>query len=199
MKAAPGQAAARVFVAVSVDAGLKHAIQRLQEQLGEPCGKHVVRWVKPEQLHLTLKFFGNVGVDQFPELSNALRCACQGVTAFRLAIGGLGCFPSLQRPSVIWLGVSGEVEILGKLQKDIGLATNAFGDHSEVREFSPHLTIGRVKAAGHEARQAGLVIRNTPVGEIGSWDVPGVELIQSTLSPEGSSYRQLASVPFAGH
>ncbi len=180
-------------------AGLKRAIQRLQEQLRESCGKHVVRWLKPDQLHLTLKFFGNVGSDQLPELSNALRCACQGVTAFRLAIGGLGCFPSLQRPSVIWLGVSGDVDILDTLQKEIDLATKAFGDHSEFREFSPHLTIGRVKAAGREARQVGLAIGNAPAGEIGSWDVPEVELIQSTLSPEGSTYRPLANVPFAAH
>lgn len=195
----PMHAPVRAFVAVSLDAGLKASIHQLQDQLQDSCGIHVVRWANPDQLHLTLKFFGTVPSDRLTELSDALGASCHGITAFRLAIGGLGCFPSIQRPSVIWIEVRGDVGVLETLQKRIDRATTGFGSHSESREFHPHLTLGRVKTAGREARQAGLAIQNTQVGELGRWNVHEVELIQSTLSPQGSSYRQLACVSLAAH
>lgn len=191
----PESSAIRAFAAVSVDSGLKARVRDLQERLNALIHTKVVRWVPSDHLHLTLKFYGHLPLENLPALTSALRSSCDAIAPFTLSLCGLGCFPSAQKPSVIWLGVRGDLAILELLHKEIDNRTKALSGHSEDREFRPHLTIGRVKASPAEARRVGQTVQTQQLPELGRWSVREIELIQSTLTPQGSSYRSLAVIP----
>lgn len=186
----------RLFIAIAPETALAAEIGKVQRRLNVPGG--VVRWIKPEQLHLTLRFLGNVAAGQVEDVAAAVRRACAPATAFQLALEGAGCFPDAKRPRVIWLGIKGELEALGKVQSQIARETNNLGDHSGDRDFQPHLTIGRVKASGLKSRQVGEAVERNAVPKIGEWIVHDVLLVQSELSPAGPSYDTLATVAL-GH
>src|SRR5690348_13546190 len=106
----------RAFVAIPLPASLKGRVAAIQQRLDSRLGDHtLVRWTGPEQLHLTLRFYGDVPEAEIDELRAALRQATAGVRRFELSLTGLGGFPSLRRPSVLWLGLEGELETLRKL------------------------------------------------------------------------------------
>jgi len=183
----------RAFVAVVVPPMLIGRLKQLQQQLGAEVGGDAVRWTKPDQLHLTLKFLGNVRGDGVNDLKSALTRACAGRAAFQLTMEGLGCFPNARIPRVVWLGINGELEPLRKLQMEIDLQTQGFGDHAEERAFQPHLTIGRVNVQGKDAGRVGEAVERAAASRPGAWLVQEVELIQSKLAREGASYSTLAS------
>jgi 2'-5' RNA ligase len=185
----------RAFVSIALSPFLLGEIEKWQRQIQSTLPGEGVRWTRREQLHLTLKFFGNVAADQVQELTAALQRAAEGIRPLRLSLAGLGCFPTGQRPNVIWVGVAGELAELETLQRRIDDETGAYGSHSEDREFRPHLTVGRVKASPSQARAIGEVVRQTRVGCLGDWLVAEVELIQSTLRPQGSIYTRLVTLP----
>lgn len=184
----------RAFAAIELAAGPISEIQKLQHRLQAATGRVGVRWTRAEQIHLTLQFFGNVVQSRVGELISALEHACRGVRPFGLSISGLGCFPSLGRPQVVWVGVHGDLENLRRLQKNVQTETSQFGDHAEEREFHPHLTIGRVKAPPAEVRRVGELIRQSQTPPLGEWEVGEIELIQSKLTPQGSVYSRLTVV-----
>ncbi|MBI4662674.1 MAG: RNA 2',3'-cyclic phosphodiesterase [Verrucomicrobia bacterium] len=188
----------RAFAAIPVAPDLKAEILRLQERLQRLFRKNPVRWVRGEQLHLTLKFYGNVDSTQVASLTAALRMACEGVRPFELSITGSGCFPSFQRPNVVWLGLTGDLPVLEQLQIRIEQQTKDFGRQSDNRSFHPHLTLGRIKAGPSAAREVGRVIQEAGIGEIGRWKVGEFELIQSTLSPRGISYQEVECFVLCG-
>ncbi len=187
----------RAFVAVGVPPELLDRIDTEAKRLAAQCDPHTVRWVRPEQCHLTLRFFGNVPSEQRDALTSALRRAAAGVAPFSLTVRGLGCFPSPERARVIWLGVEGDLAALTQLQERVVQETAAFGSDLEERDFHPHLTLGRVKAFGPSLRRLGEIIQSTEVGTLGSWEVKGIALTQSRLSSSGSIYTALAEVPLA--
>ena len=184
----------RAFVAVTIPPRLIEALKRVQDQLRATVRGELVRWTKPEQLHLTLKFLGNVPANRLEELKAALSRACEGHPPFQLALEHLGCFPNVRNPRVIWVGIGGDRQALPRLHRSIDEATHGFGDHSEERAFQPHLTIGRVKAEPRRAMQVGAAIEQTPLGSLGEWKVDEVELMQSELLPEGAHYSKLAAL-----
>ena len=185
----------RAFVAVPLPDRVKELIQNCQGRLQSLIQGQAVRWVRPEQLHLTLKFYGKVAAKDVTALISALRPSCGNACRFKLSLADLGCFPSHQRPSVLWLGVSGDSATLVEIQKKIEAATQTFGSHAEDRHFHPHLTIGRVKAGGSQSRLVGQIVRDHRLSDFPEWEVREVELIQSSLSPQGTSYRSLAVLP----
>ena len=191
-------AALRAFVAARLDAELLDKITAQQRRIEAKLARAPVRWTRPEQLHLTLHFLGNVQVEAIPALHQALSAAAQGIAPFRLALGTLGCFPNWRRPSVIWLGLQGELAALQRLQEAIRLRCQTFGSHAEERAFHPHLTIGRVKPAAQPARALGEVIQSEPAAALGGWHVDRVTLMRSELRAGGSIYTVLADVPLAG-
>ena len=182
---------ARAFVAATLPTELLRAIEVRQGQLERKLEPGQVRWTPTTQIHLTLRFFGNVLRTRTGELFEVLRMAAQGSAPLALSVRGLGCFPSWQRPSVIWMGIEGDIEPLAKLQAQIERHTGDFGSHSEDRAFHPHLTIGRVRSQGAVPRKIGEVLRREPAVEIGSWRVNEIALIQSHLTPQGSIYTNL--------
>ena len=183
----------RAFIAVPLEPELAAEINKVQQRLNSPGG--AVRWISPEQLHLTLQFLGNVTADRLDELTAALRRACARTAPFQLALEGAGCFPNTKSPRVVWIGIQGDLEPFRKLQEQIAQETKNFGDRGAERAFQPHLTIGRVKTSGLEGRKAGQVIECASVPKLGEWTVHQVLLVQSELTPGGARYTTLAAVP----
>lgn len=183
----------RAFVAIALPQILVERLKQIQQQLQSGAGGDAVLWTKPAQLHVTLKFLGNVAGDALKNLKSALRHACKGQAPFRLALENPGCFPNTRNPRVIWVGISGELEPLQKLQTQIDREMQAFGDHTEEHAFQPHLTIGRVKVQGKEARKIGEAIERATVSSPGGWRVHNVELMQSEIGREGARYSILTT------
>ncbi|MFO1497820.1 MAG: RNA 2',3'-cyclic phosphodiesterase [Verrucomicrobiota bacterium] len=185
----------RAFVAACLPDALLQAIITVQSNLAQMPGVSHVRWTHREQLHLTLRFYGNVAQPEVPALERALGHAVQGLPVPTLSVEGLGCFPSIQRPRVIWLGIGGDLSQLHQMEARIRQATVAFGSHSETRTFQPHLTLGRIERAGADAKRLGQVVEQAATPAPGRWRLTELQLIQSQLKPSGSEYTTLATMP----
>ncbi len=158
-----------------------------------------MKWVEPRGIHLTLKFLGSVEEAKVPALVQALPRACEGLDPFEVALSGLGVFPNPSRPRVAWVGLSGGVETLLRLQEGVEKVLSPFGFPREERSFTPHLTIARLRegVAPDEARAFGQAfLRASP--ESVSFKVEGISLMKSQLTPSGAIYTRLAFIPFRG-
>jgi len=186
----------RAFVAIELSENLRREVVRIQGSLqGKGIVDHV-RWVKPEGIHLTLKFLGNVPTSAINEIAQALTQASEGVKPFTICVTGLGCFPSTGRPNVIWVGIEGDTGALMCLQTAVEDRLSLLGYPKEKRSYSPHLTLGRTARdiAARERRRLGDILEQQTVGSLGEMQVRDVSLIRSELSPAGARYTRLAAV-----
>lgn len=186
----------RAFLALELPGGLKSALRDARRQF-EILPGGAVRWTSPEQMHLTLRFLGDIPAADVGDVTLALRRACDGVGGFELKAGELGAFPGARRPRVLWIGLGGELGPLRVLQARVLAETRRWGGMEE-REFHPHLTLGRVKTtrADHLATLARLLsAARAPAG--GGWAVDHVDFIRSELTPAGARYTVLATAPLA--
>lgn len=186
----------RCFIAISLDRALAREVGRVQRQLAPAVPADAVRWVRVDQLHLTLKFLGDVAEARVDLLAESLRRACAGRGPLRLELNGLGCFPNLTRPRVLWVGVGGDTDALRQVQARVAAETTNFGDQGEEQQFHPHLTIGRLKSREPGVlRRVGQALGAASVGALGQWQVGEVILFSSRLSPQGPTHTALARVP----
>ena len=190
----------RTFIAIELDEAINAAIADLQGQLKAKVPRESVRWVKPEGIHLTLKFLGNVPANRVEEIERALTQACVGFPAFSVSVGGLGCFPNPRRPRVVWVGVQEESGTLARLQKAIEDGLEKLGFAPEGREFHAHLTLGRTqqRASSGDVRRLGQLVEEADIGQLGQMEARAVSLIKSDLRPTGAVYTQLAAVRLEG-
>jgi 2'-5' RNA ligase len=186
----------RTFIAFKPPKEIRRRIDELQLHL-RAAGLGV-RWVKPDNIHLTLKFLG----DTDPSLDSAIRTAMQtavsGQRPLELAVGGLGGFPSLKRPRVIWLAVTGDIERLQAIQARLAENLAPCGFKRERRPFRAHLTIGRLRNPKHwGAQEAAMVAK---LGAMPPQPFMADTLIwyRSQLHPEGAVYSELVRVPLDG-
>ena len=185
----------RTFIAVNLPADVLTRIGQVQAELKPAARSGAVRWAAPEQIHLTLKFLGDIASGSLPELVAALHRACAGIGPFELCAEGLGAFPDLQRPRVLWAGIAGGLSSLHALQENVLRETEAWGKPEE-RAFHAHLTLGRVKECGpRELRELVAIMESMSVPEFGCWQVTDLHLMRSELSPDGSRYTCLAAIP----
>ena len=180
---------ARLFVAMPVPAEVKERVQASQGHLRRLMRRSTVNWARPEQMHLTLRFFGSVSVDELEAINAALHDACAKARTVDLMATGLGVFPNKRRPHVIWTGIqelSGELELL---HNEISRSTAMFGQAPENRSFSPHLTLGRIKElnAG-DCRELRRFLDQYASAQFGEWNPCKVELIKSDLGKDGSKH-----------
>lgn len=186
----------RTFLAIELDDAHHRALANLQAQLQRERAARYVRWVAPENIHLTLKFLGDVESSRLPDLQRAVAKVCASAVPFALKISGAGAFPNTQRPNVIWVGVSGEVERAARSAQEIDEACAALGFAREARPFSPHLTLGRVQrdAAMGDRQKIGAMIVSANVGELGVLRVERIAMMKSELRAGGSLYTRLAAL-----
>lgn len=181
----------RLFIACHLSESALKAIQAVQNQLKSLAG---VRWTKPSQFHLTLQFLGDTPSAKIDPLIATLHTALSETPAFSLAVEGLGVFPTLKRPRVIWLGFGEGTQALTQLQRKVVQATAEHGFEAEKRRYSPHLTLGRVNQGVSAAERAeiGRHIEALNIGHVATSPVETVSLIRSQLKPSGAVYTTLA-------
>lgn len=185
----------RCFIAIRPPEVVLDKILGLKSDFEKKIPNEFIRWCSKEQLHLTLKFLGNVYESDIEKLQESIGNSCSGFSQFELTISGLGCFPGFDFPKVIWLGITGETDVLRALQETIEINVCEFGNSKEEREFKPHLTLGRIKNAPRRELVSigkGLKIAVSQVDVIGNWIVREVLLMQSVLQPGGAVYKELA-------
>jgi 2'-5' RNA ligase len=183
----------RLFIAVELNDAIKHRIQEAQSLLKTIRGK--VGWTKPEQMHLTLKFLGNVDEEKIPAVLEGMNRAVSEAAAFHVDIEGLGAFPSQGRINVLWVGIKPNSS-LAELHKCLEDEMSAIGFEREEREFSPHLTLGRVREAfdGLACRKLLEQHRAFPVG---GQVVDRIILFSSELNPTGAVYSIISCTKFS--
>ncbi|HBB18355.1 MAG TPA: RNA 2',3'-cyclic phosphodiesterase [Syntrophus sp. (in: bacteria)] len=156
-----------------------------------------IRWVRPEGIHSTLKFFGELSGDGVANIAAVVEKAAEKEAPFSLSIGGAGVFPDPHRPRVLWLGMGGDVERLRVFQTGIEQALLRIGFPREERPYRPHLTLGRIRSS------KGLVGLSRALEKgaeytAGRFIASGLGLIQSELTPGGAIYTRLKWFPFSG-
>lgn len=183
----------RSFVATNLPAEIKEGLAAIEDKLA--LNRPWVKWVEPSGIHLTLKFLGNLDPERIREVLEILGDLCHGAGPFRLEVGGLGAFPGVSRPRVIWVGVGGELEKLAILQRNIDEGLSRVGFAPEDRAFTPHLTIGRVREGADPVlkRELGREIEGSGSPFFGSFVVSSISLMRSQLTPKGAVYSELGS------
>jgi 2'-5' RNA ligase len=188
----------RAFIAISLSPEIRRSLDEVSNKLKERLPDVPVRWVPADNIHLTIKFLGDVSVSNIEMLQKILGTeACQH-TPFEFSVGNLGAYPSISRPRVIWVGVEAPDE-LHALQRGIEAETARLGYAREKRAYSPHLTLGRVSrnADASDTRCIRKVLKNCTIGFLGAARVQEVHLYRSELQPGGAVYSQIFSAPFA--
>ncbi|MFC7044166.1 RNA 2',3'-cyclic phosphodiesterase [Halobacteriaceae archaeon GCM10025711] len=182
----------RLFVSVDLPDDLADAVAAVQDEFADASG---LEFTDPTQAHLTLKFLGDVPDGDVPEIEAALERAVDAadVAPFEATFAGLGVFPSEEYIRVLWLGVEDGAEELTRLQAAVESAMVDLGFDEEDHEFTPHVTLARMKhAGGKELVQAGVRERDPTVGTA---TVESVHLTRSDLTPEGPEYTTVHTVP----
>jgi 2'-5' RNA ligase len=184
----------RSFIAIEMPPEVRKSLFRLQQSL--KAGGQQIKWVEPENLHLTLQFLGNIDSAKVGAITSAIEKVAAGIRHFQIEVGGLGVFPDARRVNVIWVGLAGDLEKLDKLQKNIEAELTPLGFPPETRPFTPHLTIGRVRdfARPEERSSIGQMIARADYNVKYKIDVADVNLMKSQLTPGGPIYSKLATV-----
>jgi 2'-5' RNA ligase len=186
----------RTFIALDFPLSILDSIEQQTKRLRQTLGNDVIRWVLTHNLHLTLKFLGNVPVSHLEFLNQMLVQATDSITQFDLQIGGVGSFPNSNRPRVLWVGIHAPAA-LSNLQKAIEEGAKRLGYEKEERPFSPHLTLGRVRQGldGKDLQKIRNALSSIQLGKIGIARVDSVHIYKSDLNSEGSVYTKLFSTP----
>ncbi len=182
----------RTFIAIKLPNAVTAAISEVQEGMRSHGVK--LRWVKPENVHLTLKFLGDVPKDDIEKIQSLMYDSAAACTPISLFAKGIGVFPGIKRPRVVWVGVSGELEALIGLKSRLEEGLEDLGFEKEKRSFKSHLTLGRVKGRV-EPKQLGDVIKKYEGFRSETFCAENVVLYQSELKPTGAVYTALARVP----
>ncbi|HEY3320951.1 MAG TPA: RNA 2',3'-cyclic phosphodiesterase [Planctomycetota bacterium] len=182
----------RAFIAIELDHPVKSALEKLQ--LGLNAGR-VVRWTKPEQIHLTLKFLDDIPQENVQPITAALTSLCAQFKPFSLSLTQWGCFPNPYKPRIVWIGLGGALDVLHALQAGIDREMKDLCSHVENKPFTPHLTIGRTRqdARRQDMEKLGTQISSAPPPPATSWTVREVRLMRSELLPQGPKHTQLAA------
>ena len=181
----------RCFIAINLNEELKMEIDRLTA--GMKKGNRDVRWVPAENLHITLKFLGAVPDESTKEIKEALSQISARYRPFDVKLRGMGLFPDRRRPKVVWIDMLNSEELI-RLQEQVELFTESLGFKRENRQFSPHLTIGRVRTPGRSGSLVDAVeeFKDTDFGNI---RVDTIYLMKSDLKPTGAQYSVIAGFP----
>ena len=184
----------RCFVALNLPPEWKGRLAELEARLKE--ARADVSWVKPENIHLTLKFLGGVEETRISLVKRAIQEGLGGEGPLALSLAGLGVFPNPRSPRVIWVGVEGDTERIQKLQKRLEQALEEVGFSREARPFSPHMTLGRMRSRQGAAGLMELV-GHLEEYRAGSIMAESIELMRSQLHPAGAIYTILESFPLS--
>ena len=184
----------RAFIGVALPESIRTSLHALQQELAE--SRADLKWVEPEQLHLTLKFLDEITEEQRQQVETMLRRVTASATPFMVQLDQVGAFPSRHAPRVIWVGLAEGTEELARMAAMIEEEARAMGLRREERPFASHLTVGRVRSSRSLkalAQQLPHVQWKSPA----PWHVVAITLYQSVLSSAGAHHSKLAEISFA--
>jgi 2'-5' RNA ligase len=192
--------AIRAFIAIELPETILAELGNIEERLKPQMPHDTIRWVKADSIHLTLKFLGQVPSDQLGLITSSLRAAVAVHAPFTLEVKEAGCFPNIHRPRVVWVGIQESNHRLHAVQRAVENAIAPLGYPTEIRDFTPHLTLGRLARDVRPADQKriGELVQAAGVGSLGKWEVRQVALIKSDLKPTGAEYTVLTQAPLTG-
>lgn len=181
----------RCFIAIKIQKTVKESIENIKQNLMKSGAD--VKWVSFENLHITLKFLGKTDELLVPSIIDSLYKKLSPYTPFYIKITGIGCFPGLKRPRVLWIG-SETPEILRKIQSDVENEMAKFGYTEEKRTYTAHITIGRVRS---QKINRDLIKKMDGLREqdFGAMEINKICLMKSELKPAGAQYHTLAEIP----
>jgi len=180
-------ASKRLFIAIWIPSNL---IQRVEEiQCGLKCGLgDALAWTRKDQLHLTLRFFGNVSDADFEPLLDAISVSAKRFAPIEAALEGLGCFPNRRNPRILWIGIQDRSGQLAHLHSNLAKETGAFGSPPDAKPFRAHLTIARTRTRRTLDRDQREFLNQFDAPNLGEWTASEISLVKSSLSLRGSCY-----------
>ena len=194
----------RAFVAGELPDELKKTIAQVQAQIKGRIAREIppearIQWVRPDSMHLTLKFLGDIEETQVESIRQALASRVMTVPGFLVEVGSLGVFPDLRMPRVLWVGLSdqpGHLQGLLHLAEQVETSLETLGFPRESKPFNPHLTLARIK---ERSREVGKVLSDSGIlkheTRLGSLPVEMISLMKSDLKPSGAVYAKLWEAP----
>ena len=186
----------RCFIAIEIPEPIQNELVRIQERLR--CQIEKASWVKPGNIHLTLKFLGDINPENIESIGKAVEEVASRHYSFLLHIGGIGAFPNLARPRVIWAGVRVGVEHTSALAEAINLALSKHGFPLETKKFNPHLSIGRLREKINLKPYANQYLQYDSINGA-EMTVGAISLIRSQLDSRVAIYSTLQSYLLRQH
>lgn len=183
----------RMFIAIPIPGEVTSRIREVELELGRSLSG--VKWVEPENLHITLKFLGNVPSNRVEEIAEGLRRAARGLPSFKIGLTGIGCFPPGGNPRVIWVGIREGGGELRRFSSRVEEEMEGIGFPREKRQFVPHLTLGRARDGFQDPRG---VLGTYQTVEFGSFMTRSIRLMRSRLTRSGPIYSLLAEADLEG-
>jgi 2'-5' RNA ligase len=178
----------RTFLAIELPEKITYTISKVQEEIKSYGLK--IRWVRPENIHLTLKFLGDIKTADTEKVARAVSESVTGHPPISLAVKGIGVFPGIKKPRVLWLGISKQVDLLTALQKTLDDKLEAMGFPKEKRPFRGHLTLGRIKSI-IDPKTLHDVLKEFTMFESEHFFADRIILYKSDLKPKGAVYTKL--------
>ena len=185
----------RAFIAVDLSSEIQQCLSQVVDDFKKALGENApVRWVPVENIHLTLKFLGDVSVANVEMLTEIVRSVAENHHVFEISVGGNGAFPNTRRPRVLWVGIEAPSELI-MVQRNIDIETSRLGYASDKRGFSPHLTMGRISrnASTRDLREISKFLDKKTVGFLGVTSINEIHLFRSDLHPGGAVYSKVFS------
>jgi 2'-5' RNA ligase len=187
----------RTFIAIELSPELNTTLGGIQNSL--PIPSQAIKWVKPESIHLTLKFLGDTPLSQIESIVQGMEKAALACPAFTLSTTRIGAFPSLSNPKVIWLGLKGETDKLQATFAEVEKNISRLGFPTDTREFAPHLTLGRLRenAGRNDIETTAKILKSAPPIPQTSLHASHICLFKSQLLPAGPLYTRLTQISLA--
>lgn len=183
----------RVFIAINLPKETRKELENLQKDLGR---KHwPVRWEKPEKIHITLAFLGNLSSSRLSQLQAAIEKGSKEARPFEISFKGLGVFPDFVKPRIVWAGLKGDLKSLARLQKSLENELKKAKIWFDKKPFVPHVTIGRVRKGISKGALQDLGKKIKKLRKIDFQSkilVDAVNIMKSDLLPKGSVYKRIA-------
>lgn len=183
----------RSFLAIEIPDTILKLVAEVQKALKSSNAD--IKWVNPEDIHITLKFFGNIDESKIESIIKSVEKVIESFSPFSIKVKGVGSFPNLKAPRVIWVGVLDERGILSQFQNQLEKAFEKLGFEAEKRSFHPHLTLGRIRSF----KEKGELIKRMErfqEDDFGEFMVEKVVLFKSDLTRQGPIYTALKEVRF---
>jgi len=188
------QRSLRTFIAIELDQGLQKILKGIQDDLRKTGAD--VKWVESHNIHLTLKFLGDVNEEKILSLGETMESSLRGYPAFSFDLNHLGAFPTVNSPKIVWVGVGSGGKEIGGLIRILEDNSETVGFKKEERGGSPHVTIGRVRSSLNKFALSKMM-KSYSLPQPMTQNVKGVVLFKSTLTSSGPSYEALKKFPLA--